>query len=89
MMANVEFFVAHYVVPWADYVPDTAALREASTRIVVAGGSESSGQMPYLCAAAPAERLGSQVVAFPGAHGGFLSHPSAFAARLARVLGGR
>jgi hypothetical protein len=63
-------------------------LRGASARIVVAGGAESEGTFPYRAALAVAERLGTEVVIFPGHHGGFHEQgdPEAFAATLHRVL---
>jgi pimeloyl-ACP methyl ester carboxylesterase len=51
------------------YEPDFDSLRRVSTRIVVAGGTESEGTFPYRAALAVAERLGTQVVIFPSHHG--------------------
>lgn len=75
------------------YEPDLDALRTASTRIVVAAGAESEGEMSNRGAFALAERLGSEAVIFPGNHGGFLGgeygqmgEPDAFAAKLREVL---
>jgi pimeloyl-ACP methyl ester carboxylesterase len=77
------------------YEPDFAALRAASTRIVIAAGEESEGEMANRGAHAAAERLGSAAVAFPSSHGGFLGgeygqtgDPVAFAAKLRQVLDG-
>jgi pimeloyl-ACP methyl ester carboxylesterase len=75
------------------YQPDFDALREASTRIVVAAGSESAGEMANRGGHAVAERLGTEAVVFPSHHGGFLGgeygwagEPDAFAAKLREVL---
>jgi pimeloyl-ACP methyl ester carboxylesterase len=75
------------------YEPDFDALRSASTRIVVAAGEESEGQMASRGALAVAERLGTNPVIFPSDHGGFLGgeygqtgKPDAFAAKLRAVL---
>ncbi|WP_107048488.1 alpha/beta fold hydrolase [Streptomyces sp. NRRL S-87] len=75
------------------YEPDFAALRAARTRLVVAAGKESEGQFPARAAAAVAERLGTDLVLFPGDHGGFLGgeygqqgEPEAFAQTLREVL---
>jgi pimeloyl-ACP methyl ester carboxylesterase len=72
---------------------DFDALRAAPTRIVVAVGAESAGQMPARAARAVAERLGTDPVTFPGDHAGFLGgeygqtgEPDAFAATLRSVL---
>jgi pimeloyl-ACP methyl ester carboxylesterase len=75
------------------YEPDFDALRAASTRIVIAAGAESEGEMANRAAAAVAERLGTTPVTFPSDHGGFLGgeygqtgDPDAFAAKLRELL---
>ncbi|HEV8635317.1 MAG TPA: alpha/beta hydrolase [Chloroflexota bacterium] len=73
---------------------DFDALRRASTRIVVAVGAESAGEMAHRAAVAVAERLGTAPATFPGGHGGFLGGeygqmagaPEAFASKLREVL---
>jgi hypothetical protein len=76
------------------YQPDFAALRAAPTRIVMAVGAASEGQMTNRATSAIAEQLGTKPVVFPGGHGGFnlsewdpTSDPKAFAAKLREVLG--
>ena len=78
------------------YEPDIEALRVASTRIVMAAGAASEGEMANRGAFAIAARLGARPVIFPGNHGGFLGgeygqmgEPDAFAAKLRDVLGER
>jgi pimeloyl-ACP methyl ester carboxylesterase len=73
---------------------DFAALRAASTRIVVAVGAESDGELAHRAALGVAERLGQEPVVFPSNHAGFLGgeygqtgDPEAFAAKLREVLG--
>jgi pimeloyl-ACP methyl ester carboxylesterase len=80
----------------SQYEPDFEALRSASTRIIVAAGAESDGILPYRAAAVVAERLDTNVVIFPGDHGGFFGgeygytgKPDEFAAKLRQVLGGQ
>lgn len=75
------------------YEPDFDALKEASTRIVIAAGIGSEGEMANRGAHAVAERLGTRPVIFPSDHGGFLGgeygqsgEPEAFAAKLRQVL---
>jgi pimeloyl-ACP methyl ester carboxylesterase len=75
------------------YEPDFDALRVAPTRIVMAAGAESGGQMASRGAFAVAERLGTEPVIFPSNHGGFLGgeygqtgEPDAFARKLRDVL---
>jgi uncharacterized protein YndB with AHSA1/START domain/pimeloyl-ACP methyl ester carboxylesterase len=81
------------LVTCTHYEPDFEALGSASTRIVLAAGEESEGQMASRGAFAVAERLGTKPVMFPSHHGGFLGdeygqpgQPDAFAAKLREVL---
>jgi pimeloyl-ACP methyl ester carboxylesterase len=81
------------IVPITNYLPDFDALKAASTRIVMAAGAESGGEMAHRGAFAVAERLGKEAVIFPSHHGGFLSgefgwagEPENFAAVLREVL---
>jgi pimeloyl-ACP methyl ester carboxylesterase len=75
------------------YRPDLDGLRAASTRIVVAVGAGSDGELAHRGGQAVAERLGTSAVTFPGDHAGFLGgeygqtgEPDAFALRLREVL---
>ena len=75
------------------YEPDFDALRAASTRIVLAAGAESEGELANRGAHAAADRLGTTPVIFPSGHGGFLGgeygqtgDPDAFATKLREVL---
>ncbi|WP_370023837.1 alpha/beta fold hydrolase [Planotetraspora sp. GP83] len=88
IIANLEFFIAHGARPLSGYVPDVAALRSGSTRVVVGVGEASAGQLAHRTALALAERLGTDPVTFPGDHAGYGSHPAAFAETLHKVLSG-
>jgi pimeloyl-ACP methyl ester carboxylesterase len=75
------------------YRPDVEALVAASTRVVIAAGTESRGTLTWRTAEALAEALGRPLTIFPSHHGGFLGgehgyagQPEAFAARLREVL---
>lgn len=81
------------IVSCTHFEPDFDALRAAPTRIVLAAGVESQGQMAHRGAEAAAERMGTAAVSFPSDHGGFLGgeygqagDPDAFAAKLREVL---
>jgi pimeloyl-ACP methyl ester carboxylesterase len=72
---------------------DFDALRAASTRIVLAVGAESEGELAHRGGEAVAERLGTEPVTFPSNHGGFMGgefgfkgEPAAFAVTLREVL---
>jgi pimeloyl-ACP methyl ester carboxylesterase len=81
------------IVTCTHYQPDFDALRAASTRVVIAAGVGSEGELAHRAAEAVAERLGTAPVMFPSDHGGFLGgeygqtgDPDAFAATLREVL---
>ena len=86
MGKNMEFFIGYEVPPFGRYVPDIAALRSSSVRIVAAAGEASAGEPPHRVAFALAEQLGSQAVLFPGDHGGFGTQTVEFAAKVDEVL---
>ena len=75
------------------FEPNLAALRAASTRIVVAVGEESEGELAHRAALALAALLDLEPVVFPSNHAGFLGDeygmpgkPVEFAARLKESL---
>jgi pimeloyl-ACP methyl ester carboxylesterase len=86
--------VGQNIVSITHYQPDFDALRAAATRIVMAAGTESAGELANRGAFAVAEQLGTTPVAFPSHHAGFLGDaygqagdPDAFAVTLREVLG--
>jgi pimeloyl-ACP methyl ester carboxylesterase len=91
--SRTDVMLAQNLINTTHYEPDFDALRAASTRIVLAAGSESEGEMASRGAHAVAERLGAEPVIFPSHHGGFLGgeygwagEPEAFATKLREVL---
>jgi pimeloyl-ACP methyl ester carboxylesterase len=81
------------IITCTHYEPDFAALRAASTRIVLAVGEASGTELARRGAEAVADRLGLPVTEFAGGHDGFLGgeygqtgRPDAFAATLREVL---
>jgi pimeloyl-ACP methyl ester carboxylesterase len=86
MQQNVEFFLAHYMLPITGYVPDIARLRAGAPHVIVGIGEASGGQLAHDTALALADRLGTEAVVFPGDHGGYMSDPHAFAAKLREVF---
>jgi len=92
---RTDALLGQNIISCTHYEPDFEALRAASTRIVLAAGVESDGEMAHRGAEAAAERLGTTPVEFPSGHGGFLGgeygqtgEPDAFAATLREVLAG-
>jgi pimeloyl-ACP methyl ester carboxylesterase len=91
--SRTDPLLGQIVITGTNYEPDFDALRVASTRIVMAAGAESEGQLTSRGAFAVAERLGTEPVIFPSDHGGFLGgeygqtgQPDAFAEKLREVL---
>ncbi|HEY6874853.1 MAG TPA: alpha/beta hydrolase [Candidatus Dormibacteraeota bacterium] len=79
--------------PVISYRPDFAALKAASTRIVIAVGEESKDMFTWRASEATAAKLGQQATVFPSHHGGFnggdgpyAGKPEEFARKLREVL---
>ena len=85
---------AHGMVPASHYEPDFETLRASGVPIVLAAGEESVNQLTSRATFAIAEQLGTEVVVFPGGHGGFMGgeygqpagKPEEFATKLREVL---
>jgi hypothetical protein len=61
---------------------DLAALAAHAERMMLVGGQDSQGQLPYQPNRVLAGQLDLSVVDFPGGHLGFLSYPAEFAKAL-------
>jgi pimeloyl-ACP methyl ester carboxylesterase len=92
---RTDALLGQNIVSCTHFEPDFDALRRAHTRIVVAAGAESEGELAHRGAEAVASHLGQPVEVFPSNHGGFLGgeygqtgDPDAFAAKLREVLEG-
>ncbi|MGW6568054.1 alpha/beta fold hydrolase [Streptomyces sp. NPDC054975] len=77
------------------YLPDFAALKAAPTRVVIAVGAESEGELAHRAGVGVAAGLGVEPAVFPSHHGGFLGGeygqqgaPTEFAKTLREVLEG-
>ncbi|MGI5178522.1 alpha/beta fold hydrolase [Dactylosporangium sp. CA-152071] len=85
MQGNLPFFIGYEVPAFGVWVPDLDSLRAGTARIVPAVGAASAGEAPHRVGVELADRLGVDVVEFPGGHGGH-GDPAAFAPRLREVL---
>jgi pimeloyl-ACP methyl ester carboxylesterase len=85
---NMDFWFRHYFLAVAAYEPDFARLEAGSTRIIPAVGDASRGELAHEGGLGLAQRLGTEAVVFPGAHGGFESDAPEFAIRLKEALRG-
>jgi hypothetical protein len=89
MQKNMDFwFGSGYFGAIAAFEPDLNALKKGSVRIISGVGDESRGEVAHQAGLGLAEKLGTQAVVFPGAHGGFGSHAAEFATKLREVLKG-
>ena len=93
--SRTDPMLSETVLASTHYEPDFDALRSAPTRIVMAAGEESEGQMTSRGAGGRAERGGAEPRNFTSGESGFLGgeygqtgQPDAFAARLREVLAG-
>jgi pimeloyl-ACP methyl ester carboxylesterase len=91
--SRTDALLGQNMISCTHHEPDVEALQRAQTRIVIAAGVGSAGELANRGANAIAARLGTQPVGFPGDHGGFLGgeygqtgEPEAFAAKLRDVL---
>jgi pimeloyl-ACP methyl ester carboxylesterase len=91
---RTDLMLGHSVLYLTSFEPEFAALKAAPTRIVIAVGEKSDGELAHRGGEAAAERLGAEPAVFPGDHGGFMGgeygqppgEPDAFAAKLREVL---
>ncbi len=86
MRATTGHFLAHLIRPTTCYRPDIETLRAARTRIVVAAGAASKGQLANRAAVALAGQLSAPTVELPGDHGGFAAVPEQFGRVLDQIL---
>ncbi|MEU7916336.1 alpha/beta fold hydrolase [Microbispora bryophytorum] len=85
-MADMPYFLGRIVPSFMAYTPDVDRLEALSDRLVLAAGADSQGELPYRPAAFLAERLGVELVHFPGGHTGLSTHPAEFGELLRKVL---
>lgn len=84
--ADEQFFFERMMHAISRWEPDVPGLRTTSTRIVIAIGEQSVGQLCDLTSTKLATAIGTEPIRFPGDHTGFVDDPEAFAARLREVL---
>ncbi|MER6443922.1 alpha/beta fold hydrolase [Streptomyces venezuelae] len=85
-MANLPYFVGRIVPSFMSYTPDIHRLEALSDRLVLACGQDSRGELPYRPAALLTERLGTELLHFPGGHTGLTTHPAEFGELLRKAL---
>jgi pimeloyl-ACP methyl ester carboxylesterase len=83
---NFVFWIEHELRQYVRTVPDLERLKSLKHQLVLAGGHESRENFPYRPNLVIADRLGLEVVDFPGDHVGYMTHPAEFATQLAPLL---
>ncbi|WP_308198351.1 alpha/beta fold hydrolase [Actinomadura terrae] len=86
LKVNQIFWFEHELRTYPNYTLDVEALRPVADRLVLAGGTASREDVNYRPNVELAERLGLEVVDFPGGHLGYVTQPHAFAAQLATAV---
>jgi pimeloyl-ACP methyl ester carboxylesterase len=85
-LVNFERFLSVDGPAVRRYRLDLAAVRAHAATLVVAVGASSRATLHAASALALASMLGTEAVELPGGHGGYGTHPRAFAAALRAVL---
>jgi pimeloyl-ACP methyl ester carboxylesterase len=83
---NLKFFLTYDAPAVRLYRPNVAALKAASTRIVLAAGAGARANWLYRATSSLADRLETDLIEFPGGHNGYVLRPTDFAERLKSVL---
>lgn len=86
MDKNMDLFFRALIPMVSQYAPAIETLQCGRPSVIIAGGNDSDDQLAYRAASVLAQRLGTSLAHFPGAHCGFTTHPVDFADRLHQVF---
>jgi pimeloyl-ACP methyl ester carboxylesterase len=86
MGQNTEVFMNHIIRATPRYVPEYEALKSSDTKVVIAIGEASEGQLPHNAGKKIADNLGVPAAIFPGDHQGFGTHTQEWAAAVDRAI---
>jgi hypothetical protein len=83
-----DFLVKQELLPVTNYLPDVAMIKRNGVRVCMAAGKMSLEKKRFYAETASilAEKLGCDLVTFPGHHGSYMDMPNEFAATLRSVL---
>ncbi len=87
-LANATYWLEHELRQYPRADLDLSALSAHTRQLVLAGGRDSRDQMTYQPNKALAQKLGLDIVDFPGGHLGFFASPIEFAQVLIDTLQG-
>jgi pimeloyl-ACP methyl ester carboxylesterase len=85
---GVDFLMKYELLPVTNYLPDVERIKQNGVKVYIALGQWALDHKVWYTEADQilAEKLGCEVVTFPGHHGAFMDMPDEFAAALRRVL---
>ncbi|GAA5050077.1 alpha/beta fold hydrolase [Nocardia callitridis] len=86
IQANTPAMMEHELGIVTSYRPDETALAAVADRLVLGAGRDDPDRLPCRPAATLADRLGIDVVRFPGGHSGFTDAPEEFTTLLLALL---
>lgn len=83
-----DFLIKQELLPVTNYLPDVQRIRENGTRVFIAIGEWALNKKAWYVQIAQtlAEKLGCDMVTFPGHHGSYMDMPKEWAATLRSVL---
>jgi pimeloyl-ACP methyl ester carboxylesterase len=83
-----DFFLKQELLPVTNYLPDVELIKRNNVRVFMAAGKRSLAKKRFYAETARilADRLGCEMVTFPGHHDSLFDKPDEFAATLRSVL---
>jgi pimeloyl-ACP methyl ester carboxylesterase len=89
-MAATDHLIRQELLPFTNYLPDLDLIGRTGVRVAPAAGRDSLDRKRWYTTTVRvlSDRLGSELVEFPGHHGSYLDRPDEWAPVLRRVLRG-
>ncbi|OGO79340.1 MAG: hypothetical protein A2Y23_00960 [Clostridiales bacterium GWB2_37_7] len=86
--AGAEYFAKQELLPVTNYYPDLKRLKENGIKVFMAAGKMSLDKKRFYAQTVPvlAEKIGCEMVVFPGHHGSFMDMPVEWAATLRQIF---
>ena len=85
--ANAVYWMEYELRQYSEATLDLDKLKKVAERIVLLCGRESHGAFTYRPNEVLAQQLGRPIIDVPGAHLGYIAHPTLFAQALMAALG--
>jgi pimeloyl-ACP methyl ester carboxylesterase len=85
---TTDFFIKRELLPVTNYLPDVETIKRNRVRVFMAAGKRSLDKKRFYAETAQilSDRLGCEMVIFPGHHGSFMDMPDQWAATLREIL---